>query len=78
MGCWVEGYLTENIALAVPILFEKHILNGKEVRGAFRSSPVCLVRGNEIFTQMAAYRLLRVPPFDPTRSLQAWDGYGEA
>lgn len=76
-GCWLEGYLGEDIALTGQLYFEKHILNGKEVRGVFRSSPICLVRGNEIITQMGAYRLLKVPPFDPDRSLRAWDEYGE-
>ena len=75
-GCWLEGYLGEDIALTGQLYFKKHILNGKEVRGVFRSSPICLVRGNEIITQMGAYRLLKVPPFDPDRSLRAWDEYG--
>ena len=77
-GCWLEGYLGEDIALTGQLYFEKHIRTGKEVRGVFRSSPICLVRGNEIFTQMAAYRLLKVPHFDPDQSLRVWDEYGEA
>lgn len=76
-GFWIEGYLGEDIALTGQIYFENHIWDGREVRGVFRSSPICIIRGNEIITQLSAYRLLKVPPFDPERSLQAWDEYGD-
>ena len=69
---WVEGFLAEDIALARPIRFTKHIRNGKEVCDAFSTSPVCIVRGNEVWTQMSVFKVLKVPPFDPEKSLQAW------
>jgi hypothetical protein len=69
---WLEGFLAEDIALARPIRFTKHIRNGKQVCDAFSTSPVCIVRGNEVWTQMSVFRVLKVPPFDPDKSLQAW------
>ena len=71
-GQWLEGYLADDIALAKPIRFTRHIRNGK-VRSAFRTSPVCVVQGNDVITEMSIFRVLRVPPFDPEKSLEAWD-----
>ena len=78
MGHWLEGYLAEDIALTGQICFDRHIRNGKEVRESWRSSPICIVMGDQIFCQRAIYRIVKVPEFDPDRSLQAWDDSGEA
>ena len=78
VGHWLEGYLAEDIGLTSQICFGRHLLNGREIRESWRSSPICLVLGDQIFCQRAIYRLLKVPAFDPDRSLQAWDESGEA
>ena len=78
VGHWLEGYLMEDIGLTGQIFFGRHLWNGKEVRESWRSSPICLVVGDQIFCQRAIYRILKVPAFDPDRSLQAWDDSGEA
>jgi hypothetical protein len=76
-GHWLEGFLAEDIALTGQICFDRHLRNGKEVGGSWRSSPICIVKGDQIFCQRAIYRIMKVPAFDPERSLQAWDEYGE-
>jgi hypothetical protein len=78
VGHWLEGYLEEDIGLTGQICFGSHLRNGKDVvRETWRSSPICLVMGDQVFCQRAIYRLLKVPPFDADRSLQAWDESGE-
>ena len=71
-GHWLEGHLIEDIGLTSQIAFGCHIRNGKFVKEPWRSSPICLVVGDQIFCQRALYRILKVPPFDPQKSLEVW------
>jgi len=69
---WVEGFLAEDIALGGQIAFDTHLRNCYQVDAAFSTSPIVAIAGNEVMTEMSLFVVLRVPPFDPDKSLRAW------
>jgi hypothetical protein len=73
-GAWLEGHLTKPIRVGQPFQVECTCFNGKIcVCGrVYRSSAVILIRGGYVFTEEMEYKVLRVPRFDPVKSLRAW------
>ncbi len=69
---WREGYLLEDIGRGHTIRLGRHIRDGKTICDCWCSSPICFIEGDRVITLRAQYRLLKVPPFDADRSLQAW------
>jgi len=73
-GAWIEGTVIKPICLGKEFQVYCTCYNGKIcIQGrVYKSSEVVLIRGDKVFTQDVEYKVLRVPRFDPVKSLRAW------
>lgn len=77
-GDWIEGELTRPIRIGEGFRLRVLIINGQLCRRVYMSSRVVATQGDQVLTCEVRYKFLRVPAFDPDRSLRAWDDSSEA
>ena len=77
-GDWIEGELTRPIRIGDGFRLRVLIINGQLCRRLYMTSAVVAIQGDQVLTCEVRYKFLRVPAFDPDRSLRAWDDSGEA
>ncbi len=73
-GAWLEGELIKPIRVGRQFSLRCTCYCGKIsiCRRVYRSSAVVAIRGDQVITLYVRYKVLRVPRFDPDRSLRAW------
>ena len=77
-GDWLEGTLIKPIRIGEGFRVRVLILHGQFCRRHYMTSAVVAIQADQVLTSQVRYKFLRVPAFDPDRSLQAWDDSGEA
>lgn len=58
---YMDGYLAADIVKADRIRLDRYVRHGVVARGFFTSSPICVIRGNEVQTYNSTWLVSRVP-----------------
>ena len=72
-GDWIEGTLIKPIRIGEGFQVRTFIHNGQLCRRGYLTSEVVAIQGDQVLTSQVRYKFLRVPVFDPLKSLQSWD-----
>jgi hypothetical protein len=72
-GSWIEGTLTTPIRVGCTFRIKCVFFNGQICRRTYQGSSVVAIKGDLVTTTRAEYKVLKVPKFDPDRSLRAWE-----
>ena len=74
-GDWIEGTLIKPIRIGDGIQVRILIFNGQlcRRRRLYLTSEVVAIQGDQVLTSQVRYKFLRVPVFDPLKSLKSWD-----
>jgi hypothetical protein len=73
VGDWIEGKLIKAIRVGDDFRLRALFHNGQLCRRSYLSSPVVAIQQDQVLTYEVRYKVLRVPKFDPKRSLKSWD-----
>jgi hypothetical protein len=72
-GDWFEGMLIKPIRIGDGFQVRTLIHNGQLCRRLYLTSAVVAIQGDQVLTSQVRYKFLRVPVFDPLKSLKSWD-----
>jgi hypothetical protein len=72
-GDWLEGTLIKPIRIGHGIELRTLLCNGQLCRRLYLTSAVVAIQADQVLTSQVRYKFLRVPVFDPLRSLKSWD-----
>jgi len=70
---WIEGMLIKPIRIGDGIQVRILICNGQLCRRLYLTSAVVAIQADQVLTTQVRYKFLRVPVFDPLKSLKSWD-----
>jgi hypothetical protein len=72
-GSWIEGTLITPIRVGSSFRVKCIFFNGQVCRRTYQGSSVVAIKGDRVTTARVEYKVLKVPKFDPDRSLRAWE-----
>jgi hypothetical protein len=72
-GDWLEGMLIKPIRIGDGIQVRVLIYNGQLCRRLYLTSAVVAIQADQVLTSQVRYKFLRVPVFDPLKSLKSWE-----
>jgi hypothetical protein len=70
---WIEGMLIKPIRIGDGIQVRILIYNGQLCRRLYLTSAVVAIQADQVLTSQVRYKFLRVPVFDPLKSLKSWE-----
>jgi hypothetical protein len=71
-GAWIEGDLIKTVRLGETFRIRCVFANGRLCKRTYASSTIISIKDDIVTTRQMQYMFLRVPRFDPTKSLRAW------
>jgi hypothetical protein len=71
-GAWIEGDLITPVRIGENFRIRCVFANGRLCKRTYASSTVVSIEGDVVTTYQMQYKVLRVPRFDPVKSLRAW------
>jgi hypothetical protein len=72
-GDWIEGTLIKPVRIGDGLQVRILIYNSQLCRRLYLTSDVVAIQGDQVLTTQVRYKFLRVPVFDPLKSLKSWD-----